>query len=253
MSLFVLMPLSKIISKENSKKTFWILFGIRVAILLFFDLFITTGIAVVDFIAVFVGAFIIIPIASIKGGKGVLNATPINNNTLNNNEEQENSETNTEPVKDNSPIVLIDPTYLNNESLLLRNIVKGEIESQGENVRELTTSKIKENPLFEFINRGYIDEFNGYEPESRVVTSELPENFPLVDIWTDKNEFKTFANTRTAKEIATYCLQNFGFGFSKSKKAAEMLYLLCKKIFDEQGIDLKQQYEDNWKREKINI
>lgn len=142
MSLFVLMPLSKIISKENSKKTFWILFGIRVAILLFFDLFITTGIAVVDFIAVFVGAFIIIPIASIKGGKGVLNATPINNNTLNNNEEQENSETNTEPVKDNSPIVLIDPIYLNNESALLKNIVKGEIESQGENVRELTTSKI---------------------------------------------------------------------------------------------------------------
>ena len=32
-----------------------------------------------------------------------------------------------------------------------------------------------------------------------------------------------------------------------------MLYLLCKKIFDEQGIDLKQQYEDNWKREKLNI
>ena len=118
-------------------------------------------------------------------------------------------------------------------------------------VRTLTKEKIKENPLFEFINKGYIDEFNGYEPESRVVTSELPENFPLVDIWTDKNEFKTFANTRTAKEIATYCLQNLGF--TKSEKSAEILYLLCKKIFDEQGIDLKQQYEDNWKREQINI
>ena len=66
--------------------------------------------------------------------------------------------------------------------------------------------KIKENPLFDFINKGYIDEFNGYEPESRVVTSELPENSPWVDMWTDKDEFKTFANTRTAKEIATYCL-----------------------------------------------
>ena len=125
------------------------------------------------------------------------------------------------------------------------------VKTQAKYLETLTKEKIKENPLFEFINKGYIDEFNGYEPESRVVTSELPENFPFVDIWTDKNEFKTFANTRTAKEIATYCLQNLGF--SKSEKAAEILYLLCKKIFDEQGIDLKQQYEDNWKRKKINI
>ena len=127
------------------------------------------------------------------------------------------------------------------------------VRTQAKYLETLTKEKIKENPLFEFINKGYIDEFNGYEPESRVVTSELPENFPLVDIWTDKDEFKTFANTRTAKEIATYCLQNLGFGFSKSEKAAEILYLLCKKIFDEQGIDLKQQYEDNWKRKQINI
>ena len=127
------------------------------------------------------------------------------------------------------------------------------VKTQAKYLETLTKEKIKENPLFEFINRGYIDEFNGYEPESRVVTSELPENFPLVDIWTDKDEFKTFANTRTAKEIATYCLQNLGFGFTKSEKSAEILYLLCKKIFDEQGIDLKQQYEDNWKRKKINI
>ena len=127
------------------------------------------------------------------------------------------------------------------------------VKTQAKYLETLTKEKIKENPLFEFINRGYIDEFNGYEPESRVVTSELPENFPLVDIWTDKDEFKTFANTRTAKEIATYCLQNLGFGFTKSEKSAEILYLLCKKIFDEQGIDLKQQYEDNWKRKQINI
>lgn len=137
MSLFVLMPLSKIISKENSKRTFWILFVIRIAILLFFDLFITKGIAIIDFILVFVGAFIIIPIASIKDKEGVVNDVPINNN-----EEQENIETSAETVTDNSPIVLIDPTYLNNESALLKNIVKEEIESQGENVKKLTTSKI---------------------------------------------------------------------------------------------------------------
>ena len=136
MSIFVLNPLSKIISKDNSKKTFWILFGIRVAILLFFDLFITTGIALVDFIAVFIGAFILVPIASTKRGKSVLNTTPISNNTLNNNEE------NTETVKDNSPIVLIDYKYLNNEKVLLKNIIKEEIENQGEDIKKLTTSKI---------------------------------------------------------------------------------------------------------------
>lgn len=125
------------------------------------------------------------------------------------------------------------------------------VKTQAKYLETLTKEKIKENPLFKFINKGYIDEFNGYEPASRVVTSELPKNLPLVDIWTDNDEFKTFANTRTAKEIATYCLQNLGFG--KSEKAAEILYLLCKKIFDEQGIDLKQQYEDNWKRKQINI
>ncbi len=138
MSVFVLLPLSKIISNENSKKIFWILFGIRVAILLVFDLFITTGIAIVDFMAVFIGAFILTPIAAIKGGKGVLNATPTTNNT----EGQENNETNTEIIKDDSPIVLIDPAYLDNEGTLLRNMIKGEIESQGEDARELTTSKI---------------------------------------------------------------------------------------------------------------
>ena len=47
MSVFVLLPLSKMISRENSKKIFWILFWIRIAILLCFDFFITTGIAVV--------------------------------------------------------------------------------------------------------------------------------------------------------------------------------------------------------------
>ena len=67
MSVFVLLPLSKMISRENSKKIFWILFWIRIAILLCFDFFITTGIAVVDFLAVFVGAFLVTPISIKKG------------------------------------------------------------------------------------------------------------------------------------------------------------------------------------------
>lgn len=57
MSVFVLKPLSEIITKENSKKTFWKLFFIRIGILLFFDLFITPSIALIDFFAVFIGAF----------------------------------------------------------------------------------------------------------------------------------------------------------------------------------------------------
>lgn len=67
MSVFVLFPLSRIIAKENSKKLFFILFGIRAAILLFFDLFITTNIAILDFFAVFVGAFIVVPLSIFKG------------------------------------------------------------------------------------------------------------------------------------------------------------------------------------------
>lgn len=73
MSVFVLLPLSKMISRENSKKIFWILFWIRIAILLCFDFFITTGIAVVDFLAVFVGAFLVTPI-SIKRVSGLQRA-----------------------------------------------------------------------------------------------------------------------------------------------------------------------------------
>lgn len=63
MSVFVLKPIANLISKDNSKKTFWTLFAIRAGILLFFNFFITTKIAIVDFFAVFVGAFLIVPIS----------------------------------------------------------------------------------------------------------------------------------------------------------------------------------------------
>lgn len=82
MSVFVLLPLSKMISKENSKKTFWIMFGIRAFILLFFDFFITTGICIVDFVLVFVGAFIVVPLTigknSAKNRKAAANKTAAN-------------------------------------------------------------------------------------------------------------------------------------------------------------------------------
>ena len=73
MSLFVLKPLSEMLSKDNPKSMFWKLFIGRIIILLFSDSFITTNIAIVDVIALFVGAFAIAIISSIK-------SLPINNN-----------------------------------------------------------------------------------------------------------------------------------------------------------------------------
>ena len=119
-----------------------------------------------------------------------------------------------------------------------------DVETQAKYLNTLTTSTNEKNPLLKFINKGYVDKFNGYESKSYFGKSDLQKQFPWVDGWTDSDEFKTFANTRTAKEIATYCLQNLGL--KKSEKTAEMLYLLCKHIFKEQGIELKSQYEVNW-------
>ena len=64
MSLFVILPISELVSKDN-KNLFWTLFFIRIGFLLFFDLFITTYIAFVDMIFLAIGAFIITPILSI--------------------------------------------------------------------------------------------------------------------------------------------------------------------------------------------
>lgn len=69
MSVFVLGPLSSLISKKNQKKTFWKLFLIRAAFLLYCDFFVSTNIVWIDFMAVFVGAFIVVPIYTIFGNK----------------------------------------------------------------------------------------------------------------------------------------------------------------------------------------
>ena len=66
MCIFVFQPLSNMLSKEgNEKKNFWKIFAIRAAILLFFDFFITTSIAYVDFVLIFLGAFIIVPLCGV--------------------------------------------------------------------------------------------------------------------------------------------------------------------------------------------
>ncbi len=63
MSVFVLMPLSKIFCPANSKRCFLTLFIIRAVILLIFDIFITPMICIIDFISIFIGAFLIVPIS----------------------------------------------------------------------------------------------------------------------------------------------------------------------------------------------
>ena len=82
MSIFVLIPLSRLISQDNSKKVFWILFILRAAILLFFDFFITTYIAMIDFFAVFIGAFLVVPILSLIKKQNPFQGKNISNNDL---------------------------------------------------------------------------------------------------------------------------------------------------------------------------
>ena len=83
MSVFVLKPLSEMFAKENSKRLFWILFGIRAGILLFSDFFVTTSIAFFDFIMVFIGAFLVVPITALITKKAPfgINLSKLNNNT----------------------------------------------------------------------------------------------------------------------------------------------------------------------------
>lgn len=85
MTLFVLIPLSNIFGGDNPKALLKILFVGRVLILMFFNLFITTNIAVVDFMAVFVGAFLVIPISSVISKKEPYGSTliPSSNPTRN--------------------------------------------------------------------------------------------------------------------------------------------------------------------------
>lgn len=102
MSIFVLIPLSKLLSQENSMKTFWKLFFIRLIILLFFDFFVTTSIAIFDFIAVFVGAFGVVPVLAIVKKKNPINQiNKVSSDNLSLNEEQLNNQ-----ISNNQSIVL---------------------------------------------------------------------------------------------------------------------------------------------------
>lgn len=62
MSVFVLIPIANMLDPYKTKKLFMKLFIARVIILLIFDIFITTNIAIVDFLTVFAGAFFVVPL-----------------------------------------------------------------------------------------------------------------------------------------------------------------------------------------------
>ena len=83
MTLCVLKPLARIISKNHSNQVFWFLFILRIEVLLFVDIFITTNIAFLDFLMLFVGVFIIIPIAHKMRGDDLLADLANTNNNIN--------------------------------------------------------------------------------------------------------------------------------------------------------------------------
>jgi len=76
MSFFVLIPLSNILSPPGSNNLFWKMFWFRIVILMFNNIFISTSIALIDFNAVFIGAFIIVPILSIKKKNAINSSIP---------------------------------------------------------------------------------------------------------------------------------------------------------------------------------
>lgn len=68
MCAFVLVPLSKIFGKRNHKIVFWILFIIRVFVLIIGDLISPSVMVMTDFFAVFIGAFLVVPLCTAISG-----------------------------------------------------------------------------------------------------------------------------------------------------------------------------------------
>ena len=175
MSIFVLSPIANIFDPDKSKKLFIKLFISRIIILLIFDLFITTRIAIIDFFAVFVGAFLIVPIiSSIKkvpiysnkkltsnsattNGNVILKCTKCGN-VLNVTDKfcpncgTSFSGDNVQVMQDTSPIVQFDKTYAQSEKNILKNLLIQELHTQGENEKAFITPTLnrKKNILLIF-------------------------------------------------------------------------------------------------------
>lgn len=168
-SLFILDPLSKIISQNNSKKVFWILFAIRVIILLFFDLFITTEIVMLEFFVMIIGEPIFSSItkkqkittgtvgnqsSTVPPTNVILKCTKCGNVLKATDKVCAKCKTpfegdNVKVVQDTSPVVKMDKRYLVNEKIILKNMILNEIKTQGENEKNLSIKSlnIKKNIL----------------------------------------------------------------------------------------------------------
>lgn len=89
MTIFVIWPLSKLLPFNDSRKTFWTLFIFRIVFLLFCDFFVTPGVYTLDFLFVFIGAFIVVPIAAVAKRKDKIdNSSKVNDLILDNNDVQ---------------------------------------------------------------------------------------------------------------------------------------------------------------------
>lgn len=165
MSLFVLKPLANIFDPDKSKKLFIKLFIGRMIILLIFDFFITPSIAIVDFLAVFFGAFLIVPVinkikktpiydtgnqvnhnASPKGNV-ILKCTKCGNILSVTDNFCENcgaafSGNNVQVMQDESSIVRFDQTYIQSEKTILRNLLVKELKLQGEKENSFITTSL---------------------------------------------------------------------------------------------------------------
>lgn len=173
MSVFVLKPIANAFDPDKSKHLFIILFIIRACILLFFDFFITTYVAIVDFFAMFVGAILVTPmVLAIKGKKGIRaniinnmqatsDATSIPNisvilkctkcgNTLSVYDKfctacgAAFDGDNVQVIQDTSPVVPVDQSYLINEKIILKNFLLEALKTQGENEKNFTTSSLNQ-------------------------------------------------------------------------------------------------------------
>ena len=86
MTIFVIFPLSRLLPLEDSSKGFWMLFISRVVFLLFCDFFVTPDVYILDFFSVFIGAFLVVPIAAVFKLKGKSkNSSKVQELVLNNN------------------------------------------------------------------------------------------------------------------------------------------------------------------------
>lgn len=179
MSLFFLAPITNVFSKEeNFKKNFFRLFCARIAFLLFCDIFISPDIAIVDFIFLFIGAFIIVPVSSLIKRKSAWNysfkktSTPTVSVSKTEEYTCANCKTHVEkedlfcpncgmPLKGNkiaeetSPVVNsfdFDPIYFESEDKMLEEFLKREMDKAKIDMNEsMIPEKVKKRKSIMFI------------------------------------------------------------------------------------------------------